>query len=145
MIKIASYNCCSIKKNIDIVRELANSNIDIIFLQETFITDTDLGLLDYIHDEYESIGVGATFSDKSLASMSGRPMGGLACIWNRNKLFDIRVLQMSDNYIVLKLTYGKIEIILVNVYLRSNLGTPDSKADYLNAIGELEELLNDYN
>ena len=50
--KVCTYNCCSLSKNIDIVRQLSSNNIDIIFLQETFIIDEKLGLLDFI-DENE--------------------------------------------------------------------------------------------
>ena len=38
-IQICSYNCCSVVNNIDVVRELIAREIDIIFLQETFVTD----------------------------------------------------------------------------------------------------------
>lgn len=55
-LKICSYNCCSLHKNIDIIRNLTNEEYDIIFLQETFLTDEKLGDLDSINEKYESWG-----------------------------------------------------------------------------------------
>ena len=63
-ITVVSYNCCSLRKNIDVIRELADRTIDIIFLQETFLTEEKLGELDFIDENYESVGVGATYSER---------------------------------------------------------------------------------
>ena len=57
-ITVVSYNCCSLRKNIDVIRELADRRIDIIFLQETFLTEEKLGELDFIDGNYESVWVG---------------------------------------------------------------------------------------
>ena len=49
-LKACSYNYCSLNKNIDFVRSLTSSNLDIIFLQETFVTDEMLGILDFVDE-----------------------------------------------------------------------------------------------
>ena len=77
---LCSYNCCSLRKNIDTVREITSMRFDIVFLQETFITNDKLGELDFIDKNYESVGVGAVYSERTLVSMSGRPKGGMACL-----------------------------------------------------------------
>ena len=74
-LQICSYNCCSLRKNIELVRQIASTNYDVIFLQETFIVEDKMGVLNFIDERYECIGVGATYSEKSLVSMSGRPEG----------------------------------------------------------------------
>ena len=61
---ICTYNCCSLNKNIKVVRELTENNIDIVFLQETFITDEKLGIIDYIDENYSNFSNGAHFSEK---------------------------------------------------------------------------------
>ena len=63
-IRLCSYNVCSLHKNIDVVRKLTENKYDIIFLQETFVVDDKLGEIDYIDEFYESIGVGAVYSEK---------------------------------------------------------------------------------
>ena len=56
-LQICTFNCCSRTKNIDLIRELTASHYDAILLQETFVTEDKSGILDYIHENYESIGV----------------------------------------------------------------------------------------
>ena len=73
---LGTFNCCSLRKNIDLIRELASGEYDFVFLQETFVTDEKLGMLEFIDEKYECISVGATFSDNVLRSMAGRPEGG---------------------------------------------------------------------
>ena len=85
-VSICSYNCCSLRKNIDIVRNLTEKKYDIIFLQETFVTEEKLGQLDYIDENYESAGVGAVYSERCLASMAGCPKGGMACLWRTDSV-----------------------------------------------------------
>ena len=74
-LSICSYNCCSLRKNIDLIRELTDKNIDIILLQETFVIADDLSILQFIDENYDSIGVGATYSNDAVMNMKGRPMG----------------------------------------------------------------------
>ena len=47
-LKLCTFNCCSLKKNIDLVRELTSKCFDIIFLQETLVTKDRLGDLAFI-------------------------------------------------------------------------------------------------
>ena len=143
-LKICSYNCCSLNKNIDIVRSLTSSNLDIIFLQETFVTDEKLGILDFVDERYNCIGAGAYFSNKCLAEATGRPMGGLACLWRSDATFSVNVLDISLDYIALKLKFNNTSIILVNVYLRSDLGDPVSLEKFISGLIQLENILNDY-
>ena len=63
---ICSYNCCSLNKNIDVVRELTDEKYDIIFLQETLVTEERMGELQFIDENYEVAGVCSVFSDKVL-------------------------------------------------------------------------------
>ena len=88
-LKICSFNCCSLRKNIDLVRQLTENSFDVIMLQETMVTEEHLGILDYIDENYESVGIAATFSDIALTTMAGRPRGGLACLWRSNSSFII--------------------------------------------------------
>ena len=46
-LKICSFNCFSIRKNIEIVRRLINSH-DIVFLQEIILTEDNIDLLNNI-------------------------------------------------------------------------------------------------
>lgn len=51
-LRVCSYNCCSLSKNIDIVRQLAKETCDVILLQETLVTEDRLGDLDFIDENF---------------------------------------------------------------------------------------------
>ena len=74
---------------------------DVVFLQETYVTDEKLGDLDYIDEHYESIGVGAFYSEACLSSGAGRPQGGMACLWRRDSCFIIDKVVMNPNMCIL--------------------------------------------
>ena len=79
-LRISSFNCCSLRKNIDIVRELITYDVDIILLQETFVTANNISILNYIDENYFACGNGAVYSDRAIESFSGRPKGGFCYI-----------------------------------------------------------------
>ena len=145
-ISICTYNCCSLRKNIDIVRELTSQNYDVVFLQETLITEDKLGLIDYIDENYEAVGIGATYSDKSLSSVAGRPQGGMACLWRAGSPFHIdEVLLLDENICVLTIVVGDFRIVLVNLYFRSDIWEIETLSEYLDNLSKLDNILVDYN
>ena len=105
-ITIATYNCCSLRKNIDIVRKLADRKIEVIFLQETFLTEEKIGELDFIDENYESVGIGATYSERSLVSMACRPEGGMACLWRSNSRFSVNKIILEGNMCLMLISVG---------------------------------------
>ena len=88
-LKICTYNCCSLRKNINLIRGLTEDSIDIVFLQETLLLEEKLGDLAFIDENYDSVGVGAIYSEKALAANAGRAEGGLACLWKKNANFKV--------------------------------------------------------
>ena len=82
-LKVINFNCCSLKKNIDVIRKLTNEGYDIIFLQETLLLEDRQGDLAFVDERYESAGIGAYYSEKALKSNAGRAEGGLACLWKK--------------------------------------------------------------
>ena len=144
-LSICSFNCCSLRKNIDIVRELALNEFDVIFLQETFLTEDKLGLLDYIDEDYECVGVGAVYSERALFSVAGRPQGGMACLWKLDSPFKVDNVILENNLCVLFITIGNIKVLLVNVYFNSDIGDIATQSAYLDNMAKLGNILSDYN
>ena len=144
-LKVCSFNCCSLRKNINVIRKLTEEKYDVIFLQETFISDEKLGELDYIDDHYQSIGVRAKLSQKSLESMAGRPEGGMVCLWRTSAVFNIDKVILEKNICVLCLGINTKKILLVNVYLNSVSWESATLANYLESLSRLEEILSDFN
>ena len=138
-LKIATYNCCSLKKNIDIVRELLEG-VDILFLQETFITSDSLSLLQYINEDYHSVGVGAVCSNQN----AGRPQGGLACLVRKTLSCNFNVVTCDDDFMIIDVNFQSFKLTLVNAYIRSDLGDAVSHANYLDNLYKLETILDEH-
>lgn len=143
-IQVCSFNVCSLRKNIDIVRKLTDMKFDIIFLQETFTVDDKLGELDYIDEHYESVGVGAVFSEKSLLSMSGRPQGGMACLWRTDSCFHVNKIVLDRNISIFCIIVGNCKIVLIIVYLNSDIWETATLTEYLKTLNRLETVLSDF-
>ena len=99
-------------------------NIDIIFLQETFVTSDKLYTLNFVDENYNSIGVPAAYSESAFRALSGRPMGGLAVLWRKNCNFKIEISHCENDYMVINIMFNELKFISVNVYIRSYLGDP---------------------
>lgn len=142
-LRVCTFNCCSLTKNIDLIRELATEKYDIICLQETFITEDKLGILDYVDENYESIGVPAAYSEKALTANAGRPEGGMAVLWRRNSNFTIKKVSLEKNFMMIKVRVSDKDILLVNVYLNSDIWEIETLNKYLESLSKLESLLDD--
>ena len=143
VLRICSFNCCSLRKNIDLVRQLADCCNDIIFLQETFVIEDKLGILDFIDENYECVGVAATYSEKSLISNEGRPEGGMAILWKKNCGFKVKNIILKDNFIIFSIRICNFDILLVNVYMNSDIWKVCTLNKYLYNLSVLEDILSD--
>ena len=144
-ISVCSYNCCSAAKNIELIREIVSKNVDIIFLQETLVTYDNVGIFDCIDENYKHFAVGAVYSQKSIESASGRPSGGLCCLYRSDADFKLKVVTTTDNFVALNLCVGRENVLLINCYVRSDLGDVRSYDNYLNELNLLEDMVNTNN
>ena len=140
---ICTFNCCSLRKNIDLVRMLTLNGCDLIFLQETFLTDDKLGILDFIDEEYDSVGVGARYSDKTMASMAGRPEGGLALLWRKDLHLNINIISTEKNFLIFNVNINGFNVVFINVYLNSDLWKVSTQEQYLEDLGKLDWYIHD--
>ena len=90
-VKIKSYNCNSIRRQIDIIRDILRDT-DILMLQEIMLYESDLSLLDEINDDF------CWAASPSLnISCDGRPKGGLAIFYR---------ITFKVIYLIVNLCYG---------------------------------------
>ena len=82
-LNVASYNCRGFPKTASklgtkptIGMLLNDVKIDIICLQETFLSKQDLSCLNVIHKDFQ--GVGASSTDTREKLVTGHPYGGVA-------------------------------------------------------------------
>ena len=142
-IAVCTYNCCSLNKNIDAIRELTKRKYDLIALQETFITEEKIGILDYVDENYECIGVPAVYSDKVLAACSGRPEGGMAILWRKTLKFHINKVVTEKNFMVVTIDIASLSIAFVNVYMNSDIWEIETLNKYLETLSLLENVITD--
>ena len=140
-IRISTYNCCSLRKNIGVIRSIVDKKFDLFFLQETFITEDRLGDIAYIDDNYESVGSATVCSEKSLKSYRGRCEGGLICIWRRDIHYKVKVLLLEANVITIEFLIGCNVLFLLNVYIKSDIWEDRTLEMYLETLDKLEDIL----
>ena len=139
-LKIINFNCCSLKKNIDLIRKLTDEAFDIIFLEETLLLEDRQGDLAFIDERYESVRVGAYYSEKPLTANAGRAEGGLACLWKKDAAFKVTKIFMEEKYLGIEVTFGNRKALIVNVYIRSDIWEARTLDAYLNYLSDLEHL-----
>ena len=76
------------------IRDLCDSS-DIIFLQETWLSDQELPILANIHEDF--YGQGISSIDSSGGILQGRPHGGLAILWRKSITARCRIKCTDDN------------------------------------------------
>lgn len=117
--KLASFNCQSVKRSVDHIRELCNE-CTIVALQETWLMPHDIAFLDTIHDQYSSVGTSAI--DTSQGVLRGRPYGGVAILWNRTELNNVEVIDdcKNSNVCAIKFNVKNNICLCVSVYMPQN-------------------------
>ena len=112
-LKVTSYNCNSLRKQVDLVRELMTYN-DVILLQEIILTNDDLDVLSSINSEFD---FSVTPSTCNLDNVSGgRPKGGLAVYWRKSLSSVIRPVLYDNNMMGVKVLQSSESLLLLNVY-----------------------------
>ena len=88
------------------------------------------------------IGSASVYSEKAIESNSGRSEGGLACLWQKDSHFTVDRIITTTNYIVTSVRFGSLTLVMVNVYLRSDIWEVRTLNAYLDALSELENIVN---
>ena len=112
-------------------------------MQETFQTDDKLGILDFIDEEYDSVDVGARYSDKAVASMAGRPEGGLALLWRKDLHLNINIISTEKNVLIFNVTINGFNLVFIYVYQNSDLWKVSTQKQYLEDLNKLDWYIHD--
>lgn len=114
-ISMTSFNCKSIKRSIQNVRELSKST-DLIALQETWLLPHDLNFINEVNEELGSFAKSSV--DTGAGILKVRPYGGLAILWRKAVFRDVTVVNChSDRLAGVKIKSGESEFLLINVYM----------------------------
>lgn len=138
-LRVATFNCNGFKGNSGLIKNLCD-NHDIIFLQELMLLEHDLHLLNRMHSEF--IGRGFSPVDVSSNLLTGRPYGGLGCLYRKSlassiegiKCLDKRVMQFSINT-------AEGVVVFLNVYMPTEYNDDLSLISYCETIGCIDSAL----
>ena len=96
-LRIASYNCRSIKNSSNAVRELCE-NHDICLLQEHWLTKDNINFLAGIHQDFDYYGESAVDTSEKL--LIGRPYGGIGFLWRKSIGHAVKIRSFQDSRIL---------------------------------------------
>ena len=138
-LKIVSYNCQSLKANINIVSPLLN-DCDILLLQETLLTNDNTDILENMNTNFNTINMPSV---RKPGQLYGRSSGGLAILWKKNSNFKYFPVYGSNRFIGLKIFFGEICYLLLNVYLNCDYRTVESLIEFKENLAEIEQKIAD--
>ena len=95
-IRFSTFNCNGFKSTAPGISELI-STCDVICLQELMITKQECSILNNNHPEF--YGHAVYPGDASLGIISGRPYGGVGCMWRKSIDSSITILPLDYDWI----------------------------------------------
>ena len=139
MVRIATFNCRSIKSSIAEVRTLCE-NVDICLLQEHWLYNDDLTLLSTIHNDFHAFGVSAMDCNRDI--ISGRPYGGTAILWRKSYSEFVSVKTYGDPRIIgVELSTEVGPCLILCVYLPTDCS--DHFDDFCEYLGKIDCIIQD--
>ena len=100
--------------SVDSIVNLCASS-DIILLQETWLCEDELHMLNSIHNNLYACGVSSMKSDEKI--LCGRPHGGIAVLWNKGISDSVRVDIVNDRLMCAHLNFNNQSVLLLYVYM----------------------------
>ena len=105
------------------------------------VTENRLDDLSFIDENYDVVGSTSVYSERAIESNGARSEGGLACMWRKNAQFRIDKIVTMKDYIIMTIRIGHLTIVIVNVFLRSDIWEIRTLDAYLNGLSELENII----
>ena len=140
--KIVSYNLHGLNSGRSFLTELCcDNNVAVIAVQEHWLSNSNLHLLNSIHSDFISIGISAMTNRLSKEIYQGRPYGGVAFLLRRHLANTFSVVANDDNgrCLVISLKINDVLTVkLVNVYFPCADGSLSYKAELGNCLGFIE-------
>ena len=143
-LNVVSYNCRGFPKTAEKLWEkptiklmLEDNTIDIMCLQETFLSKQDLSCLNVIDKDF--LGVGASSTDLRDKLITGHPYGGVAILYRKKHSKCISPIIFNLDWVIgISIDSGSNKHVILCVYLKC---VSSSHADHKDIFqGQLEEL-----
>ncbi|ELT97678.1 hypothetical protein CAPTEDRAFT_206711 [Capitella teleta] len=112
-------------------------NSDIVFLQETWLSPSEIVILKALHPDFYADGVSAFQDDEQLI---GRPHGGIGILWRKTLGAHVNCLKYDGErrLMALSVKHGSHSLLLLNVYLPYFTGSDndDNYHEFMAVIGK---------
>ena len=139
MINITTFNCHSIRKNIEKVIELLKCN-DIVLLQELMLYLEDAEFIKNVDPDFECCFMLNKLDDNMI--LGGRPSRGVAILWRKCLNNSISPLKIDDRLIGIYMSsINKGKILILNVYMPYDAHDSESLHEYRTYIAKLQSLI----
>ena len=135
--RIVSFNCNGVKNKLPVIKSLCQ-NSDVVFLQETWLREDELNILNNVHSSYDSFSLSSMNIHDDI--LVGRPYGGISIMWNRALSSCCSIIQYEDNRLLgISINFNDFNYLFLNVYLPyfSN----DNLDDYDMYMGKIASIL----
>lgn len=139
-LNVMSYNCRGLNpiKSAYIKSLLQNNNVTIFMLQEHWLANGQLHMLNDIDGDYSSVGVSGFGNDQVL---SGRPYGGSAILWRSNLGATVDVLPVDSNRLcAIRVTNDSYRFLYLSIYMPYEGGEINT-SDFLDQLSVIENLV----
>lgn len=138
--KICSFNCRGLKGSTVDLSILARS-FDLICLQETWLMQNELSILNNIVPGMTGVGVSAVNVTDGI--LRGRPFGGVAILWQKSLKYTVALLKSGLDWLIAVTLADDngVALTIVNVYLPCDgYANVDKYMDYL---GKIQAFISD--
>ena len=150
-LKAISYNCRGFPKSSAKIREkptigmlLQDKSVDIIALQETFLSKQELGCLNMVHRDFQGIGVSTADSRDKL--ITSHPQGGVAILFRTTLSKCISPLFFNLDWVVgINIFNGSYHHTILCVYLKCASGREDHAEIFQGQLEELKHIIEGLN
>ena len=140
-LRISSFNCRGLKNSVNDIVELCNTS-DILLLQEIWLCNDELSLLNEYHADFHGKGVSPVNTENGL--ISGCPHGGVAILWRKSlgKCCKFITYEGEKRIIGLKINCeNEHDILVLNVYLPYMC--TENRYTYLEHLGQISAIVQD--
>ena len=132
-----SFNCNGLKSSTGDIAEVCGK-ADIVFLQETWLTQDELPLLRQLHVDFD--GAGVSSMNTSDAMLYGRTYGGVAILWRKSLAHLCIIIKYDDQRLLgLNLSASEDSLFVLNVYMPYQC--PDNYESFMNYLGKMSAII----
>ena len=143
-LRVASLNCEGFRRSEDYIRDYLNeSQCDILFLQETWLLNSNLDMLVRCHNQYLTHGKSGV--DQNAEILYGRPSGGVAIVYKKTFGKLVKPINCNNRRVCCAMLSldGETRIFICCLYLPcDNYSNTEVSHEYESCLHDVECIMN---